>query len=359
MNQKTLDEQVRRHMAAADPAAHITDQELAKSRERSLRAFQSAAAPVSNAHQVSAANPFETSPAVTSLSPKRRRHTRTWVMSAAAATVLAALVGGDVVGLAGWRGSATAEAAEVLNTAARTAITSTDPVVNPGQYLRVESTNVWSTESLEEDGSRYQWLDTEKMDMYIPADRTAEWVWQRSGRVPTTFFDAKARNYVLEQRIQAHPELLRAPRGEFYGQQGGLLATDMSTFPRDPYRLLNNIYKRTLGAGQSVDGEALVFIADLLRTGIVPADLRASLFETAAMIPGVTITEGQANLDGRTGVAIGRTEGTVTRQEIIIDPKTGQLIGERQVLTQAFGVMPAGTPMSWTAIETSVSDTTP
>ena len=55
------------------------------------------------------------------------------------------------------------------------------------------------------------------------------------------------------------------------------------------------------------------------------------------MIPGVTVTEGQANLDGRTGVAIGRLEEgpAKTRQELIIDPETGLLIGERSVLTQA------------------------
>ena len=103
----------------------------------------------------------------------------------------------------------------------------------------------------------------------------------------------------------------------------------------------------------------MVFIADLLRTGLVPADLRAALYKAAAMIPGVTIMEGQANLDGRTGVAIGRTEGTLMRQEIIIDPKTGQVIGERQVLTKDYGVMPTGTPLAWTAVETSVSDTAP
>lgn len=356
MNQKTLDEQVRNHLTAADPAARITEQELAASRERSLNIRRSEG---NSSGEIFVGNGPEQSPAVVSLSDKRQRRRRRWLTSAAAAAVLAALVAGDLVGLAGWRGNATAEAAEVLNTAAETAITSTDPVVKPGQYLRIRSTNVWSTEEWPEDGSKYQWLDTEKMDMYIPADRNEEWVWLRSGRAPTTFFDDKARKYVQEQGRQAPPETLRAPKGEFYGQPGGTLTADMSTFPRDPYRLLNHIYIRTLGAGQSVDGEALVFIADLLRTGLVPADLRAALYKAAAMIPGVTIMEGQANLDGRTGVAIGRTEGTLMRQEIIIDPKTGQVIGERQVLTQDYGVMPAGTPISWTAVETSVSDTAP
>ncbi len=77
-------------------------------------------------------------------------------------------------------------------------------------------------------------------------------------------------------------------------------------------------------------------------------------------VPGVTITEGQANLNGQTGVAIGHTDNSgFGSKEIIIDPRTGQLIGEREVLSQACQVIPAGTAVAWTAIETSVSDTAP
>lgn len=356
MNRKTNAEQIRSHMASADPAARITDHELAQSRERSLRAIQSLPVAVKDA----ALNTLEPLPAVAPASSLQSRRSRTRLTAAAAAAVVVGLIAGDVVGLAGWRGGATAQAAEILNTAAQTAITTTDPVVNPGQYLRIQSTNVWMTDSWEPDGVKYQWLDTEKFDMYIPAERSDEWVWQRSGRVPTTFFDEKAQEFVLEQKIQAHPELLRAPKGEFYGTAGGWLSADMSAFPRDPYRLLNSIYKLTLGKGQSVDGQAMVFIADLLRTGIVPADLRAALYKAAAMIPGVTITEGQANLNGHTGVAIGHTDSSGSgRKEIIIDPKTGQLIGEREVLNQDYQAIPAGTAIAWTAVETSVSDTAP
>ena len=354
MNQRALEEQVRRHLATVDPAASIAEQELATSRERSLRAFQTAETNLLD--QMSKTGSPQHAPTVVSLSVERQRRRRKWVTSVAAAAVLAGIVAGDLVGLARpWRGSATAEAAEVLNTAAETAITSIDPVVNPGQYLRIRSTNVWSTEDWPEDGSKYQWLDTEKMDMYIPADRTSEWVWLRSGRVPTTFFDDKARNYVQEQGIQAHPETLRAPKGEFYGQPGGTLTTDMLTFPRDPYRLLNHIYIRTLGAGQSVDGEALVFIADLLRTGLVPADLRAALYKAAAMIPGVTIMEGQANLDGlKPGVAIGRTEGTLTRQEIIIDPEDGPADRGTRSPHEGLRRDASGHALCWTAGNLSV-----
>src|SRR6476620_128126 len=117
--------------------------------------------------------------APTRIPARRPRRTRIWLTSAAAAAVVAALIGGDVIGLAGWRGGATARAAEVLNNAAQTTIKTVDPVVGPGQYMRIKSTNVWSSASVAADGFTYQWLDTEKFDMYIPANRATEWVWQR------------------------------------------------------------------------------------------------------------------------------------------------------------------------------------
>lgn len=356
MNRKTTVERV---LSQMDPATQITAAELTQSRNRSLAAMHSVPVAVQGTDGVAALSTIgHPSPAKSELSARRPRRTSIWLTSAAAATVVAALIGGDVIGLAGWRGGATAQAAELLNNAAQTTINTTDPVVNAGQYLKIRSTNVWSTASAQADGSSYEWLDTEKSEMYVPADRNDEWVWQRSGRIPTTFFSAESKKFVREQNIQPHPELLRAPNGTFYGGPG--FAPDMTGLPRDPYRLLNNIYKQTLGKGQSVDGEALVFIADLLRTGVVPADLRGALYKAAAMIPGVSIMEGQANLDGRTGVAIGRTEKAgMMRQEIIIDPKTGQLIGERSILTEPLGSIPAGTAVTWTAIETAVSDTAP
>ena len=121
-------------------------------------------------------------------------------------------------------------------------------------------------------------------------------------------------------------------------------------------QLLNRIYLLTVGQGQSPDGQALVFIADRLRSGIVPADLRAAFYEAAALIPGVTIVESQATLDGRTGVAIGRDEGSIERQEIIIDPSTGLYIGERLVTLAGMNEIPSGTVVSWSAVTTSVTD---
>lgn len=290
---------------------------------------------------------------------------RAGVISLATAAVVAALVAGDLLGPTGWRGAASAQAAQVLNEAAQTTIKTADPVVNPGQYLKIQSSNRWGSFSTDENGKQFQWLDTENMTMYIPANRNNEWVWERSGRIPTVFFDEESKELVQSlQQDKPRGYVLRGAHGAFYGSapdQSGFPTPDyLASFPRDPYMLLNNIFKKTIGQGQSIDGEALVFIADLLRTGMLPADLRAALYKAAALIPGVTVTDEQATLNGRKGIAIGRVEEVShTRQDIIIDPETGLLIGERQVLTQEQGPMPAGTAITLTTIETSVSDAAP
>ena len=305
-------------------------------------------------------------PALVTALPKPRRRTalRLGLASAATAAVVGALIAGDILGPAGGPGPgpAAATAAQVLNDAAQTTIQTADPVVNPGQYLKIDSTNLWGSFSTDENGKQYQWLDTEKMTMYIPANREDEWVWERSGRIPTTFFDEASKEYAHRTQT-AEALVLRGANGAFYGPESESsfpAPSYLDSLPRDPRLLLNDIYKKTAGKGQSVDGEALVFIADLLRTGVVPGELRAALYKAAALIPGVTVTDEQATLDGRKGIAIGRVENfSHFRHDIIIDPKNGLPIGERQVLTEPLGTMPAGTATTWTTVETSVADTAP
>jgi len=140
----------------------------------------------------------------------------------------------------------------------------------------------------------------------------------------------------------------------------GGASDDFTQLPLDPGALLTEIYRLTATKGTSPDGEALVWIADTLRGGAVPAEYRAAIYQAAALIPGVTITEEQATLNGTTGMAIGRDETNSTfRQEIIIDPATGQFIGERTVELEGYGPVAAGTVVAWTAVTTEIVDAAP
>lgn len=306
--------------------------------------------------------------------PAKRRHPVRWFGLGAlgvggAAAVVLTLVATNILGLAGWRGGADAAAADVLDKAALATITSSDPVLQPGQYLLVGTDAVYRA-TLMADGGEWDankavtYLTISHDELYIPADRSDDWVWVRGLTEPYKSFSDEGARLAQEQYARmlaetgGEPELLRAPRGEFYGSAGRY--GDLGDLPRDPQQLLNYIYKATLGAGRSADGEALVWIADTLRTGRVPADLRAALYRAAAGIPGVEITEQAANLDGRTGISIGRVENVDgTRQDIIIDPATGSLIGEREVLVREALGLPAGTTTAFTAVTTSVADSAP
>ena len=84
------------------------------------------------------------------------------------------------------------------------------------------------------------------------------------------------------------------------------------------------------------------------------------MYKAAALIPGVVVADRQATLDGRKGVALGIywADGKF-RQDIIVDPATGQLVGERIIYFVAEGGIPANTTAAWTAIKTSVVNSAP
>jgi hypothetical protein len=308
------------------------------------------------------------------VSPIRSRR-RVLIASAAAALLVGGIVVADVVRPAG--PGAAAEAAEVLNNAAAATIRTSDPVVGPGQYLKIETTELTGSGVQAADGSEINWQETTGGQVYVPADREGEWVWNREGRVPLASSSeeakAEARRLLELSKTENFPKdqvnprvggVLRASGGAFYGNEPtviiGTPLKDADSLPKDPRALLDIIYERTKGAGKSPESEAFVAIADGLRTGTVPAGLRAALYKAAALIPGVTIGDRQATVDGRTGIAIGiPSPNGGARTDIIIDPTSGLMIGEQDVLLKDYPGSPAGTVSTWTSVRTSVVDSAP
>jgi hypothetical protein len=142
----------------------------------------------------------------------------------------------------------------------------------------------------------------------------------------------------------------------------------LSGLPRDPNALLP-VLRGGSGDGSVDDGPPPLSAAGvlnrasmLLGSGLVPADLRAAIYRALAMMPELRITDRFANLDGRVGIAYGVTDrmGDV-REDIVIDPRTGQFIGMRQVLTSDDPSMRlrAGTVINYSALTTSVVNAVP
>ncbi|MBL7501312.1 CU044_5270 family protein [Frankia sp. CNm7] len=310
---------------------------------------------------------------VTGATARRRGRRRRFVtarravaVAVAAVVAAAGLFAVDTLRVGGSAG-ATAEAATLLEQAAVNSAGTADPPVGPAQYRKITVRAVWSSTVNDEHGDEVTWLDEEIIETWIPADPARPWVLRRSGRQPVHWFDPADEAAVRGMGFMTPPQptLIRAAGGAFYGPAapGWQNPTPdfVASLPRDPGQLLDRIYRDSKGQGRSRHGEALVFIADLLRGGFVPVDLRAALFRAATGIPGVEVTDHAANLAGRAGVAIGRDEGGDTRQEIIFDPATGEYIGEREVVLRDgwMSGVPAGTAISYTAVTTEVVDSTP
>jgi hypothetical protein len=128
--------------------------------------------------------------------------------------------------------------------------------------------------------------------------------------------------------------------------------------PTEPTELLAFVYDNLTGGNPPAE-QAVPDICDHLSTGVAPAKLRAAMFEALTRIPGVYVAEGEATVDGRTGVAIGRkTNSDSESQQLIIDPATGLLIGTRSVQLIDRQFVPAGIRGNVT-LETTVVDQAP
>lgn len=286
-------------------------------------------------------------------------------------------------------GGADPAAAAVLTSAADATVDFTDPSPTAGQFLRVRTDATYivsgaieasAVRAPENEGGEVLHADSAQFaqnyhdELFIPADRSQDWVWvqcQRStaqtfGPLSEAFADqtAEADSKYMPSTWRSFPAGETPGSGGFNGyatgNESGMAGGDLTELPREPRALLQRIYDMNGSAGQSRDGQALVWIADTLRNGSVPADLRAAMYRAAALIPGVTITDEDASLDGRSGVAIGRVESSSnTRQDLVFDSATGLFIGERLVTLVADGEVPAGTALSSSVVTTSVVDGAP
>ena len=303
----------------------------------------------------------ELAPSINLVTPVTPIHTRAkktmrrrWAgaMAVAAAAITVALLGANLFS----PNVATATAAEVLRSAAAATIATADPVVGPGQYLMIQR-----TEGALSRGNDSGYIYNSRSAMYIPYDRTDTWVeelqWLPDGEI---FGDAAEAQAEIDDfwSTPGHGDVkfYEGPAGIFAGSDRSY--PEMASMPTDPTELLDFVYNNLTG-GNPPDEQAFVDICDHLSTGVVPAELRAAMFEALARIPGVYVAEGEATVDGRTGVAIGRkTNSDSESHQLIIDPATGLLIGTRSVQLIDRQFVPAGTRGNVT-LETTVVDQAP
>jgi hypothetical protein len=132
---------------------------------------------------------------------------------------------------------------------------------------------------------------------------------------------------------------------------------DPSAVPTDPDGLLGAVYQlvedpacASVPVGDTVGDRAFMLIDGMLQT-LLPADVRAALYQALPRIPGVTVTQGATDAAGRRGVAFSRAaaiEGSGSsdwlRLEVILDPSTHRYLGARHVVTRDHVIPDVGGP---------------
>lgn len=302
--------------------------------------------------------------------PARPRRRWGW-WAAAIGTVAAVMASVLVIQMVQFENNIPSAAAEKLNSAADK-ITSVDEPLGPGQY-RYIATHAWWMATI---GNRppkqsYSYLAENLLETWVPADQKQDWLWRRDVTgarkwVSGSEAEARADGYPIDDAGWPEGEW-RAPCGDWFAteedrepcaQPGNWSIPDpvfLAELPRDPDQLYDRMRADTKGQGPDPNLEMVVTVADVLRTGLVPADLRAALYRALAKVPGLQVTEEFANLDGQKGTAFGISAKGM-RHDVIIDPATGQFIGERQVTEESFDGIPAGTPTEYTSVTTAVVD---
>ncbi|MFD9958837.1 CU044_5270 family protein [Amycolatopsis sp. NPDC058986] len=317
---------------------------------------------------------------------------RRWWISVAAAAVIAVCATTAIIGADHGDPSLPSQVAapgvkfvsvqQALNTAAdKIHVTGETPLpAGKFRYVATHTWLLWNDSRIPAAFSGEQLTQT-----WQPSDFDGQWLLRTAptGNRKWLIGNEKTLRAATEQIEKNHDADLNAywPSGEWRATSGKFPAKAMALvgrsddewgaptkrqlaeLPRDPQQLYDLMAADLSVVNKPKLGGVLDIATRLLKTGAVPADLEESLYRAVAKIPGLKVTEQVANLDGRTGVALGvdPVDGTF-RMEIIVDPATGEFIGERRTqlkpeendITVA-GIKP-GTVTFSSSVRTAVAD---
>jgi RNA polymerase sigma-70 factor (ECF subfamily) len=255
------------------------------------------------------------------------RTRRRWiVLSGVAAGVVALAIALPTILPGGSPGGAgSAEAARVLR---RIAVVAADQPAQPGpavgQYVYTKSRDAQTSLYVPGNGQA-------NFSFTLPATRET-WIGpDGSGRIVAS--SGEVRFPSAQDRAAwvaaGSPDLGGEAAGDERFGPGEMRFLDLSSLPTDPEELQALIEEREIVGGPPGDWETFALVGDLLRETYAPPSLRAALYEVAANLPGVEYLGRVKDAAGRTGLAVASTHDGI-RREMIFDPETAQLLGERE-----------------------------
>lgn len=284
------------------------------------------------------------------------RRPRLGWQAVAAFGITVALVGGVAVALTG-EGRSPDAATSV--TRAGVSIPELDP--KPGQFILVESDTMYGAHSIGRNGETRHLYRTHRK-IWQPVDGTGDGLLLIESREPKPYpgekdlpkdaGDGRGSDWI---RLAFCPQLTEMERKPF---------TYLRTLPTEPAAMRETLYRGQPqpATGEESDRRAFTDAADLLRERYLPRAQRDALYEAVKSIDGVTEAEGVEDSVGRRGVALGRTDAQQgVREEIIFDPETRMMLGERAtVVDEKVAKAPQGSLVAHTAqLKVSVVDAPP
>ncbi len=240
--------------------------------------------------------------------PARPRRPRRRLLAGAFGLAAAAVAAALVVGLgSGGVHPTDATAAQLLRRVA--VVAAQQPALRPGQYwyLRSESYQPSS------DDARFV------RESWRSLDGDGHFVQRQvgGGRSETRPFTG-APSYTFFPQSLAYEQVVELPTDTdaLYSQieRGGAIWAEANGRP----------------AGDRTK-EMFTIVGDWLRSEVaLPPDLRAALYRVAARLPDVELLGDVTDAEGRAGIGVARVDQSL-RHELVIDPRTSQLLMERTV----------------------------
>jgi hypothetical protein len=307
----------------------------------------------------------------------RARWRRPRLAFVAAGVALAALLVALPIGILGGSGKVQPAAAEVLRATAEVAAEQEPIAPGHGQFLYTRSKDAYLgsvpyNPDCPRGGTSERPCElTHDWSMLLPSE-VETWVSfddSLRGRIRRVL--GKPRFVSADQRAgwvaAGSPPVSRPRRVEDSAVSGSDVLFDveaLTELPSDPVELREMIEAREIPGigGPPGEAETFVLIGDMLRGTYLPSALRAAIYEVTAELPGVELRGEVEDPLGRAGIGIAFTdERRGIRHELIFDPTTSTLLGERDSLatrSRAYGFeAPLGTTIGYAAyLESTVVD---
>jgi hypothetical protein len=262
-----------------------------------------------------------------------------------------------------------ASAAQVLRGAAQVAAVQTPLRPGPHQYLYTRSKGAYLLTSGPISGCEGKACGGEAGGLWSVLVPSVHESWlsldgSRKGRVRTV--TGRPRFVSASQRAgwvaAGSPPLPRHQVEDTTASGGSVL--DPEGLPTDPPALRRAIEARKVPGVDGPPGEAGTFaaIGELLRDDYLPAAVRSALYLAASELPGVEALGEVRDPIGRAGTGVAFTDRSRgVRDELILDPDTSALLGERETTTsgrlEGFSA-PVGTTIGWAAyLKSRITDT--